>query len=267
MNELSSKSIRFYLGLLEAFHGGLSPLAAVECVGEATLLPEVRLMLKSRLRRGEALSESMRRHSETFPSWQSAIMQVGETTGRLDRSCAMIVEILESRRALWLSIAAASAAPLLLLHLSAIITHAPLLVSGGLGTYLTALLKTLARIYVPLAALGLCWPRLKQSRFAARFRRFNEKHLFCACLSSLVRAGIGIAQSIAIAASAVGRDCPPDWESRETMTERLRGLGILSQEDLGLLNVAEISGTIDAALLHIAERTRRDWKGALRSQA
>lgn len=213
------------------------------------------------------MSQSMRQRPETFPFWQTSIMEVGEATGRLDRSCAMVAEILESRRALWLSLVAASAAAILLLHLSAILMNVPLLVSAGLGAYLAAVLETLARLYVPFAALGLCWPWLKQSRFAARLRRFDEKHLFCACLTSLVQAGIGTAQSIAIAASAVGRDCPPDWESRETMVERLRGLGILSQEELGLLNVAEISGTIDAALLHIAERTREGWKEALRSRA
>ncbi len=203
----------------------------------------------------------MARHPDAFPAWQSAIVRMGEASGRMDQAFAIISEILESRRSYWLGLLSRLAAPLLVIHLAPLILNAPLCFSQGFSAYLRAVLKVLLKLYLPVAGLWLAWPWLKESAPLVRFRRFDAKRRFCACLTVLIRAGIPLARAVEISCSAADRPPPPeDWERRETIVDRLAQLGVFSQEELGLLRVAEYSGTVDAALAHLAEQVRSGWQ-------
>jgi len=109
-----------------------------------------------------------------------------------------------------------------------------------------------------LLALGVdASTMIKDSAFMSRFRRSDEKRRFCVCLAALIHAGVSLDQAIEISCLAAGRPAlEPDLPYKETIVERLTRAKILSQEELGLLTVAELSGTVDTALAHIAESAR-----------
>ncbi|MBI4371259.1 MAG: type II secretion system F family protein [Elusimicrobia bacterium] len=258
-NELSLKPLRFYHALAEASQAGLSLLAGVEAASrDGTLSEEVALNLRSRLRRGESLAGAMARFPETFPAWQSAIVRMGETSGRLDLAFVGIGEILERRRAYWLRVMSRLAAPLFILHLAPLILSMPLWVSAGFDAYLRAVLKALAPLDLAILALWFGWPRLQFTAPAVRLRRFDAKLRFCLCLTALVKAGISLTEAVGISCLAADRPPPAqDWEKRQTLVERLTEVGVFSQEELGLLRVAEYSGSVDIALASIAENAGR----------
>lgn len=264
-SELSWKPIGFYRSLMQAAGGGVPLLQAVDLTAaEGLVEPGVALELKARLRRGESLSKAMSLHPDAFPTWQIEILRMGEATGRMDLAFAIVSDILETRRSYWLGLLARLAAPMLILHLSPIILSAPLWASAGFDVYGRAVLSALVRLDLPLLALALSWPWLKNSPLLGRFRRFDSRHRFFISLSSLIRAGIGLDEAIAISCSVSGHPRPDDSGSKESFVDRVARIGVLSGEELGLLRVAEFSGTLDTALGHLAERARQDWMSALK---
>lgn len=256
----SRKPLQFYRSLAAASAAGIGLLQGIEAAGN-TLDPELALNLKARLRRGESLADAMTHLPETFPEWESALVRVGETSGRLDLAFSMLSEILERRRNLCLGMLSRIAAPLLLIHLSPFILEAPVLVNQGVAVYSFAVFKILLRLYIPILALFLAWPWMQNSSFMSRFQRFDSKFRFCTCLIIMVKAGIPLNEALAVSCRAANQPAPPaDWEGRETIVERLTRLGIFSQEELSLLQVAEYSGKIEGTLIHIAEQAGTCWQ-------
>ncbi len=264
-SELSLKPVVFYQSLMQAASGGVALLQAIDlAAADGMIEPEIALALKARLRRGESLSQAMSFHPDAFPLWQIEILRMGEATGRMDLALAIVSDILETRRGYWLGLLARLAVPVFLLHLSPIILSAPSWASSGFDVYARTVLSALVRMDLPLLLLALSWPWLKRSPLFGRFRRFDSRHRFFVCLSSLIRAGIALDEAIAISCSASGYPRPGDSGSKESFVDRVARIGVLSGEELGLLRVAEFSGTLDTALGHLAEQARQDWMSALK---
>lgn len=242
------------------------PIAsALELSAEDALEPDALRALATRLRRGESLAEAAACFPEAFPSWQVALLRVGDKTGRFDQALGIIAEILEVRRAFWLGLLARLALPLFLLHAGPLILSVPLWVSRGFGAYLSAVCRALLPLDLAIVLFWWQWPRLRDTALFARFARFDLKHRFCVVLSALVGAGIALDEAVALAAAAVGREVPEHLARDGTLVDRLAALDVLSGAELGALRVAEFSGEVDTELALLAGRIREDWAAALKS--
>ncbi|MBI2386529.1 MAG: type II secretion system F family protein [Elusimicrobia bacterium] len=254
-----------YQSLTQAANSGVPILEAIDLLAaEGTLEQEIAFALKARLRRGGSLATAMSHHPGLFPGWQVEIVRMGEATGRMELALAAVSDILETRRLFWLGLLARLATPVFLLHLAPLILEAPLWASAGFDAYWRVVLGALVRMDLLLLALCLSWPWVKDSALLDRFWRFDAKHRFLVCLSALFRAGVSLDEAVAISCAAAGRPRPQEGGSKEAFVDRLARIGVFSGEELGLLRVAEFSGTLDTALGHLADRARQDWVSALK---
>lgn len=267
---LSGRQPRLFWSLADSLQSGLNAIQALEALaagGPAWFSAALR-RLRDELKRGTSLSEAMRREPRLFESWQCEIISVGELTGRLDEACRSIAEILEESRSFLISLLSGLAYPVVLLHLAPVILLAPKAFTEGVACYARAVLAALAALYLPAGAAVLAYfGWLKDKGLAPRLPILGSlaKMRFCRYLSVMLKAGISLPKAMSMAAAASGWPQPGTGTQGEALVSRLRRLGFFSPEELAQLDVAELSGRVDAELSRIGERSRLRWQAALKA--
>ena len=271
--------IRIFRSLGNSAQSGLSVLRALEII--RGMQPRVLGALASDVRAGGGLAAAMRRQAWYFPSWQSDLVEVGETTGRLDAAFANIAEILEQRRAFALSLVVGLLYPLAILHaaplffcgsaVAKLFTCGMAGLPGALVEIAGCVLKFLLPFYLAVAAAAWAWfSWLKDSPLASRLPLLGiaTKMRFCLGLASLLKAAVPLDKALSLAAASSGL-APQAGLGEEGagrgVVERLRPLDLFSLDELAQLDVAEQTGNISSELSRIAEAARQTWQAALKA--
>jgi type IV pilus assembly protein PilC len=246
------------------------------------------------LAEGETLAQSLSRHSAIFPSYYVAMTEAGESSGNLPEMMTRLAEILTAVEALESRAKAALSYPLLLFaftlvsflaffaygspYLEAIYTslgvEAPLLTRTLLALGVTMGNLKLELFFLTVFVFYLIWslPRREKSRIYFDKLRLSLPILggvfrvlytarFMRTMSVLHRSGLGLAQSVRLAAAAIGNyaiaeelfDLSLKLEKGEELSDTLRESAHVSRMAVGMIAAGEESGKLDTMLTRVAE--------------
>lgn len=257
----------FYRSMANAAESGLHPGRALEILvsGSPQISKDDLRGMLDRVNSGQPVSEAIRAYPGTFEAWQSDILAVGEETGRVDAMFKLIADLLEQRRTLIRGVLSGLAYPLFILHVAPLLVFAFKALTDGALAYAAAVLGFLLWFYIPAAVLVQA-VRLDLISLASLpvFSSF-PKAQFCMFLSMLIRAGVSIHRALPLAARASGIPMPIDMLIERGLTTTLRSFGVFSEEELGIIQVAEASGKLDDSLSRISVQRTEKWQGAIRS--
>ena len=246
------------------------------------------------LSEGRTLAQSLSRHSAIFPSYYVAMTEAGESSGNLPEMMTRLSEILTAVEALESRAKAALSYPLLLFgftmvsflaffaygspYLEGIYTslgvEAPLLTRMLLSVGVTLGSFKLELFFLVIAVLYLAWslPRREKSRiYFDRIRlslpilggvfRVLYTARFMRTMSVLYRSGLGLAQSVRLAAAAIGNyaigeelfDLSLKLERGDELSNTLRESTHVSRMAVGMIAAGEVSGKLEIMLNKVAE--------------
>jgi type II secretory pathway component PulF len=246
------------------------------------------------LSEGKTLAQSLSRHSAIFPSYYVAMTRAGESSGNLPEMMTRLAEILTAVEALESRAKAALSYPLLLFgftlvsflaffaygspYLERIYTSlgvdAPLLTRMLLGVGVTLGNSKLELFFLTVAVFYLVWrlPRRENSRIHFDRLRLSLPILggvfrvlytarFIRTMSVLYRSGLGLAQSVRLAAAAIGNyaiaeelfDLSLKLEKGEELSNTLRESAHVSRMAVGMIAAGEESGKLETMLNRVAE--------------
>lgn len=267
---LGRKRIHFYRSLADSAKSGLSSLRALELTATYTNFLTIETLegLRRQVQGGFAFSRAMRTYPDDFPSWQTEIVGVGETTGRMDAAFASIAESLEEQRSFILDMLPGLLYPLFLLHVAPFMLNATIYVNEGLAPYLWSVFLFLLWFYLPAGALTYVCATGKVQLRSLPFLSALAKVRFNRFLCAMMKAGVPFLKALDVAARAAGVPAkgPPPPEGA-SVVEHLRNYGIFSPEDLSHIANAELSGRISEALDRLSQEARKTWQAALKSIA
>ena len=246
------------------------------------------------LSEGRTLAQSLSRHSAIFPSYYVAMTEAGESSGNLPEMMTRLSEILTAVEALESRAKAALSYPLLLFgftmvsflaffaygspYLEGIYTslgvEAPLLTRMLLSVGVTLGSFKLELFFLVIAVLYLAWslPRREKSRiYFDRIRlslpilggvfRVLYTARFMRTMSVLYRSGLGLTQSVRLAAAAIGNyaigeelfDLSLKLERGDELSNTLRESTHVSRMAVGMIAAGEVSGKLEIMLNKVAE--------------
>ncbi|MBU2574218.1 MAG: type II secretion system F family protein [Elusimicrobia bacterium] len=265
---LGIRRINFYRLLADSARSGLSPLRALEMLAADRPFPSAATLegLRRQVQGGFTFSRAMRTYPDDFPSWQTEIVGVGETTGRLDTAFGSVADALEEQRSFILSMLPGLLYPLFLLHLAPFLLNAPVAINQGLAPYLLLVFRFLLWFYIPAGALVLACSQgfvpLRSLPLLSALSKMRFNHF----LSAMLKAGVPFLKALEVAARAA--DVPakgPRPASGAGVLEHLRNYDIFSPDDLSYIGSAELSGRLGETLDRLAEQARQKWQAILKS--
>jgi type II secretory pathway component PulF len=244
--------------------------------------------LISELEQGSTFTEALLRAGRWMPSFDVALLQAGEHSGRLDACFKLLADYYQERAQLVRQTMGQLAYPVFLLHFAVFIGPFPqLFVSGDVAAYLTQTLGALAPIYAVVFLLilacqsrhGELWRGLVER--AGRFipilgtaRRHLALARLSAALEALLNAGVSIISAWELAAAASGSPAlhrtVVAWRPRvehdgERPSEVVSESNEFPELFANLYHTGEISGTLDETLRrlhrHYQEEGARKLKG------
>jgi len=192
--------------------------------------------VRSKVESGISLSEALSRHARVFSRLYIAMVRAGEVSGGLDQALVTLADMLEKQAALRGKVKSAMAYPVAVLSLVLLIVSAIILfivpifkkifasLNGTLPLPTRVLIDVsdvAVKLAVPLLALGILvvvlvrrWKRTPQGRamwditmlkvpvFGQLVRKMAVSR-FCSTLSSLLRAGVPVLESLEITKETV----------------------------------------------------------------
>ena len=232
--------------------------------------------LLAHLEQGESFTHSLRKIGGWVPSFDIALLEAGENSGRLDVCFKQLAGYYEERAVLVRSVMTDLAYPLFILHFAVFIGPFPkLFMSGNLLAYAVEILGALAPLYLAAALLifacqgkhGEMWRALIEKiggyvPILGTARRCLALGRLAAALEALINAGLSIINAWELAATASGspalRHAVLQWRpglerGGKTPSEQLSACSEFPELFANLYHSGEVSGKLDETLrrLHL----------------
>ncbi len=272
----------FYRGLASLLRAGVVMREALRALRESrTLDAPIGDALEQRVAAGAPLSEGLRLLPDLFPAEDAALLEAGETTGRIEQCLDRLATLEDERRRRAKEAAWQCRLPLLNLHAAALLLPAAFLGLHGRLTF-DRWLGTVALVLGPLyAAIALLWRMRRTARGRARLRRWIElvpgfgaaarhhrRARFASVLEAAYESGMPIDRGVALAGRAVDGLATDGAESviRQggTLVAALSPLGLFTAPTLGTLSTAEQAGDLSGTLRRVAAEEAESGERLLR---
>ena len=247
-------------------------------------------MLKD-LNQGRSFAESLHRVGYWLPPFDTALLDAGERSGRLDECFNTLASYYDNSARLIRQIIGKLLYPIGLMHLAALIFPTDMLKTLVIDGDVTAFLLQKAGVFLPAYAIVLFGIVAYQSKRFAAWRSFVEaalsvvpllggarKALSMARLSSaleaLINAGVGIIEAWELAAAASGSPAVNravmKWRPRienghESPGEILTTCPVFPETFVSLYRTGEISGQLDDSLLRLEKYYQEEGRRKLDS--
>lgn len=226
--------------------------------------------LITQLEQGYTFSEAMSRSGKWLPSFDLALLQAGEHSGRLEAVFKLLASFYHDRARLTRQVISDLAYPMFLFHAAIfILPFAQFFLSGDWLTYLRQTFGVLLPIYTAILLLmlacqgqrGETWRSWLESVFhwvpiLGKARRALALARLSAALEALISAGVTIIEAWELAASASGspalRRAVLAWRPRvlsgETPAEEVSASPQFPELFANLYHTGEVSGQLDETL-------------------
>lgn len=271
--QLSHRSDLYHqLGTL--LGAGLPLLNSIETIGKSAPNRSFRAPLRrilADLEQGSTFAEAMRRSGQWVNSFDVALLDAGEQSGRLDSCFKLLGGFYQDRAQLARKVISQLFYPLFLLHFAVFIGPVPsLFLTGNIGSYLTQTLGVLVPIYALVFVLliaiqgrhGETWRSWIERVFGlvpllGSARRNLALARLSAALEALINAGVSIINAWELAAAASGspalRRAVVAWRPRverdgEPPSAVLRESSEFPEMFANLYHTGEVSGQLDDTL-------------------
>lgn len=239
--------------------------------GRWMLLSLNRLM--SFLDQGMTLTEALQQLGSWMPTFDVALIQAGEHSGRLDACFKLLAGYYRERAQLGRRVLADLGYPVFVLHAAVFIFPFPqFFMSGNLTAYLTQTLGLLAPLYLLVvlllyaaqgshSELWRAWIErvLDPLPWVGKARRELALARLAAALEALISAGLSITEGWELAAAASGSPAlrrvvaswKPAWREGQTPAETLRDDPAFPELFANLYGTGEVSGQLDTTLARL----------------
>jgi len=226
--------------------------------------------LITQLEQGHTFGEAMSRSGKWLPSFDLALLQAGEHSGRLEAVFKLLAGFYNDRARLTRQVISDLAYPMFLFHAAIfILPFAPFFLSGDWLTYLQQTFGVLLPIYTAVFLLmlacqgqrGETWRSWLESVFhwvpvLGKARRALALARLSAALEALISAGVTIIEAWELAAAASGspalRRAVLAWKPRvlagETPAEEVSACPQFPELFANLYHTGEVSGQLDETL-------------------
>jgi type II secretory pathway component PulF len=226
--------------------------------------------LITQLEQGYTISEAMSRSGKWLPSFDLALLQAGEHSGRLESVFKLLASFYNDRARLTRQVISDLAYPMVLFHAAIfILPFAQFFLSGDWLTYLRQTFGVLLPIYTAVFLLilacqgqsGEMWRSCLESVFhwvpiLGKARRALALARLSAALEALISAGVTIIEAWELAAAASGspalRRAVLAWKPRvlagETPAEEVNASPQFPELFANLYHTGEVSGQLDQTL-------------------
>ncbi|MBM3833786.1 MAG: hypothetical protein FJ403_11055 [Verrucomicrobia bacterium] len=240
--------------------------------------------ISSDIEQGATFTEAMRRTGHWLPSFDAALLEAGEQSGRLDACAKLLAAYYNDRAQMVRRTLSQLAYPLFLLHFAVFIGPFPQLVlSGDLISYLRQTLILLAPIYLVTFALifacqgrhGETWRSLVEQvgqfiPILGSARRNLALARLSAALEALLNAGVSTIHAWELAAAASGspglRRTVVAWRPRVEQDGQPPSEVVSESREFpelfaNLYHTGEISGTLDDTLRRLHRHYQEEgWR-------
>jgi type II secretory pathway component PulF len=228
------------------------------------------------LNEGESLGGSLLRLHRWIPSFDIALLQAGERSGRLDACFSLLAHYYRERASLARSVIADLLYPLFVLHFAILLLPVSSLVAlvreGAVVPFLLQKLLVLGPLYGGVLLLvfacqgqhGEKWRAIIESVIGAipilgTARRSLALARLAAALEALFNAGVNVINAWEMAATSSGSPAlrrevfswRTDIENGVTPAEKLRDAAEFPEIFANLYHTGEVSGKLDDSLLHL----------------
>jgi len=229
--------------------------------------------LADRLEQGATASEAFRDLGNWVPTFDLALIEAGERTGRLDRTCKALSEAYAARATLARRVMMGLAYPILVFHVAFLILPVEYLVGvvrdGAVGAFLFQKLSFFGVAYLGAGALVFLLQRSQSGPTRAlveslsslvpvlgRARKSLALSRFSLALDALFTAGVNAMHAWPLAANASGSPAlqrivhrwAPRIANGEPASELVLGDSFFPPHFSNIYATAEVSGQIDDAL-------------------
>jgi len=229
--------------------------------------------LVEKLESGSSFSEAIRSVHGWLPTFDAALLEAGERSGRMPQSFRQLAQYYTERCLVARQVLSDLAYPIFLFHFAIFIGPVPdLVLSGNLSGYLAKTLSVLVPLYVVVAVMMFA----AQGRHGEAWRAFVESLIrwvpllgparrslalsrLASALEALINAGVPILEAWDLSASASGspalRRTVVSWKplfvSGSTPGEVLRSASDFPEMFTNTYNTGEVSGKLDDSLLRL----------------
>ncbi len=280
--------ILFYNQLATLLGSGIDITKALSLIENQThnrRLKEVIKGIREDISRGDTLSLSMSRYTDTFENLHINIVKAGEVSGHLAENMKIIASFLESVYKTWIRLINGFIYPVLLFHAAVFLPSISILITIGILPYLRATLGVLIPIYLAIVAAWWIWKNISRVYAVKKtmdsivlgipyignlFKKFIISR-FARTLQCTISAGVGIIPALRVSSESSGnlavRDSIssiiPEIEKGKGLTESLARTGLFPQLALDMISTGEESGRIDFALAKLCEYYEAEGNAAL----
>jgi type IV pilus assembly protein PilC len=266
----------FYHQLATMTRAGVTIVQAIDIIRKNPPNRKIRAIANQvgdTLQRGSTFTDAMRSTGRTLPEFDVALIEAGETSGRLSECFKLLGDFYVERGQLISKVISALAYPVFLFHFAVLIFPTSLLAEfvwqGKTENFLINKLQSLIPAYA--VVLFLIWA-FKAER-GRRWRNIMEQILhmiplvsatqrdlalarLCAALEALINAGVTIIEAWDIAARASGSnrieravaEARPRLVAGETPSETISNQRIYPELFTSSYRTGEVSGQLDDAL-------------------
>jgi type IV pilus assembly protein PilC len=266
----------FYLQLATLSRAGVTIMQALDVLVSSPpnrRLGAIAARLRETIERGSTFTEAMRSTGRHMPEFDVALIEAGETSGRMSESFRLLGEFYQERGRLMSQVISALIYPAFLFHFAVLIFPTSLLAEfvwqGKTEKFLVSKLQILLPVYV--VVFVVIWA-LQSSR-GRRWRNFIEQIFsmipivagtqrdlalarLCAALEALINAGVTIIEAWDIAARGAGSQrieravaaVKPRLLEGETPGEAITSQRVYPDLFTSTYRTGEVSGQLDDAL-------------------
>jgi type II secretory pathway component PulF len=274
----------FYTQVARMLSVGISPARTLTTLAGqrgSRRLSRAATDMAARVESGARLAEAFARHPNIFPTNEVRMIEASEYGGKAPETMLRIARFLDTLRTFWLRVVTGLIYPAILLLVA--IVFIPLLIAFFVGDPVKVLrvqLISAATTAGVLLAAVIAW-RSFSSLSAARvlidgfvlhipifggLARKLALARFADTMEALYSAGVHVPEALARAGMACGNasiarrivDCVPLVQAGTPLSEALAQSGAMPFLALNLLEVGEVSGTLDDALRKFAENEHED---------
>ncbi len=266
----------FYLQLSSLISAGLTLLQALDAVlrsPPSRVIGKRAHLVKKQIDQGATFTEGLRRLDPDMPSFDCALIDAGEKSGRLDGCLKMLGDYYAMQAQLLRGIISDMAYPIFLIHFAVFIT--PFVDFFKTGNVLVYGLKTIG-VLAPMYGVVIFYFWATQSTQPEKWRSMIENVLkrvpivgtarrylamsrFAAALHALLEAGVLMIESLKLAADASGSPAVrrtiaswiPRLNSGAQPSELMRTSPIFPETFTSLYTTGEIAGKLHECLPRI----------------
>jgi type IV pilus assembly protein PilC len=238
-------------------------------------------------RGGLSLSAAIRAHEPRWATFDLALIEAGERSGRLAACCSLLGRHYTQQASLLQRVLADATYPLVLLHALIVLRPVPALFAGGsLGQYLAESLGVLLLIYLGLGLLRGLWRAANGQIWRGRLERVLGAvpvlgaalrtlalARLAAALEALISAGLGLDEAWRQAGAASGSSAlaaatarfAPALARGQSSASALADSNAFPPEFVSQYHAAEAAGRLDHCLRGLAARYTTEGFQSLRN--